>query len=216
MSIRNIAHPARPPKPDWKDPASVKAYARAYAKFRRLFEADRLNRMQREWIAAHRDKARGIVKQSRARHPETSRMAKRQHHQKYKARQNEKRRQFHREHRAEQLAKMRRYARQNIGVIHAKNSAYRARKRGAAVGTDRAAYAAFVQRVKAAPIVRCYWCGGKTPKGERHIDHILPLSRGGKDDVLNLCCSCPACNLAKHDKTPEQFSGQFELCFSSQ
>jgi 5-methylcytosine-specific restriction endonuclease McrA len=32
------------------------------------------------------------------------------------------------------------------------------------------------------------------------IDHILPVSRGGTNDVENLCVSCGPCNGRKRDK----------------
>lgn len=53
---------------------------------------------------------------------------------------------------------------------------------------------------------RCYYCGrsggGRTPKmGQAPvfmtIDHIVPASRGGADDIDNLVPACRACNCAK-------------------
>lgn len=35
------------------------------------------------------------------------------------------------------------------------------------------------------------------------IDHIVPLSRGGSDELDNLQLLCHACNMAKKDKMPE-------------
>jgi hypothetical protein len=34
-----------------------------------------------------------------------------------------------------------------------------------------------------------------------HVEHILPLSRGGTDDLNNLALCCPSCNLHKSDRT---------------
>lgn len=33
-----------------------------------------------------------------------------------------------------------------------------------------------------------------------HIDHVIPRSRGGTDDMDNLAVSCAPCNLSKGDK----------------
>ncbi len=41
---------------------------------------------------------------------------------------------------------------------------------------------------------------------EKHVDHMLPLNRGGTHTKENLCVTCPRCNLSKGDKTPEEFS----------
>jgi 5-methylcytosine-specific restriction endonuclease McrA len=35
-----------------------------------------------------------------------------------------------------------------------------------------------------------------------HVDHIIPLSRGGCNNASNIQILCPACNMRKHDKDP--------------
>lgn len=51
---------------------------------------------------------------------------------------------------------------------------------------------------------RCAYCDVHLTD-EFHVDHRLPIARGGTDDPANLCCACQRCNLAKHTKTPEEF-----------
>ena len=51
---------------------------------------------------------------------------------------------------------------------------------------------------------KCNYCG-KDCKGNYHIDHIMPVSRGGGNNRENLCLSCPTCNYSKRDKTAEEF-----------
>lgn len=53
---------------------------------------------------------------------------------------------------------------------------------------------------------KCAYCG-KDCSIEYHIDHKLPLSRGGGNEFDNLALSCPTCNLKKHDKTDVEFIG---------
>ena len=36
-----------------------------------------------------------------------------------------------------------------------------------------------------------------------HIEHIIPTSRGGSDNLDNLALACPSCNLHKSDRTEE-------------
>jgi len=50
----------------------------------------------------------------------------------------------------------------------------------------------------------CQYCGSYLPEDDRTIDHILPLSRGGKHEWLNVTSSCSYCNSKKADKTPEE------------
>ncbi len=47
----------------------------------------------------------------------------------------------------------------------------------------------------------CQYCG-RTPKDgvKLHIDHILPLDKGGDNNESNLITSCESCNLEKHDQ----------------
>lgn len=41
--------------------------------------------------------------------------------------------------------------------------------------------------------------------GDYHVDHVIPLSRGGSDRLDNLVLACPSCNRWKSTKTGEQF-----------
>ena len=49
----------------------------------------------------------------------------------------------------------------------------------------------------------CLYCNRELQ--EYHLEHKLPISRGGLHDDKNLCLSCPRCNLRKKDKTVEEF-----------
>lgn len=51
---------------------------------------------------------------------------------------------------------------------------------------------------------KCLYCG----KGiglDYHLDHYLPISKGGTNDERNLVISCPACNLKKGNKAPREW-----------
>ena len=43
----------------------------------------------------------------------------------------------------------------------------------------------------------CQYCGKKSPDIILHLDHIKPVSKGGKNTLLNLVTSCVDCNLGK-------------------
>lgn len=46
----------------------------------------------------------------------------------------------------------------------------------------------------------CWYCGLELELGvEAHIDHILPVSHGGTNEIDNLALSCEFCNRAKLD-----------------
>lgn len=48
---------------------------------------------------------------------------------------------------------------------------------------------------------QCVYCGSKK---DLTLDHVIPKSRGGKNDWFNLVASCSKCNLKKADRTPEE------------
>lgn len=52
----------------------------------------------------------------------------------------------------------------------------------------------------------CWWCPKKLTT--YHIDHKIPLARGGTNDPANLCLACPDCNLSKGAKLPGESIGR--------
>lgn len=57
-----------------------------------------------------------------------------------------------------------------------------------------------VKRILSGQKMRCWWCDCKLEK--YHLDHRIPLSRGGTNDPSNLVASCPPCNQKKSSKMP--------------
>lgn len=58
---------------------------------------------------------------------------------------------------------------------------------------------------------KCYWCKRKM-KGRRgvgtwHVDHIVPVAKGGTNWPSNIVCACAGCNQKKSDAHPMDFAG---------
>lgn len=53
---------------------------------------------------------------------------------------------------------------------------------------------------------KCYWCNCKILNNNYHLDHYIPLSKGGSHTIDNIVISCPSCNLRKSNKDPYQFA----------
>ena len=51
----------------------------------------------------------------------------------------------------------------------------------------------------------CYLCGAKLKYDEIHLDHLVPLSRGGENTKENLAVACAECNIAKGNRTPAEY-----------
>ncbi len=52
---------------------------------------------------------------------------------------------------------------------------------------------------------RCYYCGGATAPKALTMDHIVPISRGGKSTKGNVVPSCKACNNQKKQLLPMEW-----------
>ena len=50
----------------------------------------------------------------------------------------------------------------------------------------------------------CLYCGQQYSRFQLTRDHVMPLSRGGRDIWVNVVSACVACNLKKSNRTPQQ------------
>lgn len=76
------------------------------------------------------------------------------------------------------------------------------RAREAEAGFDDAAVNALVASWKLAKTFTCYYCAERFSTKRMHVDHVIPISRGGKHTSGNVCRSCDNCNHRKRDKLP--------------
>jgi len=57
---------------------------------------------------------------------------------------------------------------------------------------------------------QCQSCGKTTLETNLTIDHIIPLARGGQNDISNLQTLCFTCNQRKTDKLDFRFRRHFQ------
>lgn len=50
----------------------------------------------------------------------------------------------------------------------------------------------------------CQYCYKKFKRADLNLDHVVPVSQGGKTSWDNVVCSCISCNSKKGGRTPEQ------------
>lgn len=142
-----------------------------------------------EWAKAHPEKTRAAVRRWRAHNPD-------------KVRANHARWSSDNPGRASALTRAWQLAHPDEAkVIRATR---RARKLNAVVGC-RKEYAAFVKWARIEPVIHCHYCDTATLPGKRHLDHYIPLAKGGEDSVANLRVACAKCNQCKHALLPEEF-----------
>ena len=55
---------------------------------------------------------------------------------------------------------------------------------------------------------RCQYCGKKFSSAELSLDHVIPVSRGGRSTWENVVCACLPCNVRKGNKLLTECSMQ--------
>jgi len=51
---------------------------------------------------------------------------------------------------------------------------------------------------------RCQYCGANFRQKDLNLDHVVPLSRGGKSTWDNVVCACVPCNTRKGARSPSK------------
>lgn len=207
-----------------------KACAVAAGAIRARQNKDVLNRQARERRARDPEKYRAAHRESRRRNQEATEREREYHRQWCRDNAGHIRSyssSYYAEHRQERIAASKRYAAEHPEHLKAKRRErwlrekaskawrcdayrahirnYQARKRGAPgkhTGEDREAQ---YRRQHG----RCYWCGEKVG-AKYHVDHVVPLARGGTNWPSNLVIACPRCNREKGAKMPHEFGDR--LC----
>ena len=85
------------------------------------------------------------------------------------------------------------------------NRRCRARRRGLPILNPKL-IVAWERRWRALETARCYWCLNQFLPTACHVDHIVPVAKGGQHAIENLCVSCSECNWHKHDKLPAEWN----------
>jgi 5-methylcytosine-specific restriction endonuclease McrA len=107
----------------------------------------------------------------------------------------------YREAKRDEINEKRRLQRQADPSLERRKSATRRalkRKNGGELSKD------IVQRLLIVQKGLCACCASPLG-GFFHLDHVVPLSLGGKNDDANVQLLLPKCNLQKHKSTPEAF-----------
>lgn len=53
---------------------------------------------------------------------------------------------------------------------------------------------------------KCAYCRTRLRRGTYHLDHIIPLAKGGSNLPSNHQATCATCNLRKHSRDPIEFA----------
>lgn len=159
-------------------------------RIRRQANLEEYRARDREYAAAHREEANARAKKHYADNREAKKVYAREYYRTHKSKAI-----------AQRTASLRRWRHANPERARAQVIRRRALKRNA----DGSFTEADIRLAYKSQKGRCWWCE-KALKGKYHIDHRIPLSRGGSNDPSNLCLTCAACNMSKGAKLPHEWS----------
>ena len=86
-----------------------------------------------------------------------------------------------------------------------KMSNYRRRSRNVNSPAEASKVKAWLSKAHSQDRFTCFYCKNTFGQKSLHVDHYVPISKGGRNVVENLVTSCSRCNRRKSDKCPERF-----------
>ena len=145
--------------------------------------------LSRAWAEKNKDRIRSLARLRYAKNIEESRNRLKRKRDKNRAKFN---------------AWSREWKRKQGDKYKAKRIVYESKRRATA-GCNSPLVDEWIFKIKNQEIVPCYYCGTVQSGAKIHIEHMTPISRGGKHELQNLCASCSSCNLKKATKTAEEW-----------
>lgn len=161
----------------------IKEYMQSY----REENKDRIKEQVKSYREKNKERAREWKRQWSAKNPEKVRAQKRRHYQKNK--------QYYKDN----AAKWRRENPEEISLIGQRRKA-RKLENGCEHFTRQQLKEHWIQ--EGIDPERCYYCE-EAPF--EHIDHYIPLAKGGPHFMSNLRPSCASCNTSKSARNPEEW-----------
>jgi hypothetical protein len=186
---------------EWRE--SNREHYRQYKRGYYLANAEYIRARAERYYANNRDKVIAYQHEYRLNNLERIRLVKQAYRRRNAAAISERGRRFRAENKERIAQQQRRYRIMNPEKILAHSRNARARKRNAPgwhTAND-------VKQQYEAQKGLCWWCGDYVG-GRYHVDHRIPLKKGGTNYPDNICVSCPKCNLSKGAKFPWEFNGR--------
>ncbi len=161
----------------------------------------KINERVRQRRARDVEKARKRARIRYQNNIEMERKRRRDHYTQNAEKQRSYSQKWRRLHRVAVLSSLRSWRKNNPEKMRAASSLRRARL-SSAQGTHTASD---IVNIKTSQKGRCIYCKGRFGS-KYHVDHVVPISRGGRNDKSNIQILCAPCNLKKHNKDPIAFA----------
>ena len=169
---------------------------------------EHVRKLTRERRARKRDQIneqRRIALQSKPELRERAKARSKEWQEKNKERVRQKAADYYRENRAAVMAKIKAYEAKNQEKAAGWRSSRVHARRARILGSEGKFTKADIDRIMKLQKCKCANCG-KSLKGGHHIDHRIPVSKGGSNGPENIELLCPPCNYSKGAKLPHVFA----------
>lgn len=184
------------------------------------------NERSRQYYAEHKQQASDYGKRRRLKNPEKKREQDRRYRETHSIEKRTRDRQYKEDHKVERIQQSRKYYEEHKEEILAYTKQYYQSERG--IIAKRAASHNRRARRKKAPGShtteqlyeqfmmqegKCFYCKVELQHARNswNADHVIPLSRGGSNDIENIVIACPLCNRRKHGKLPHEWQNGGEI-----
>lgn len=159
---------------------------------------------KKKWTEDNPDKAKNSKNDYKKRHPERVKKQSKEYYGKTKVQKNTRRRERYADNPEPELKAAKEYRKSPKGreVQRIGQKTRRARK----LNAEGKYTADDVKKQYDRQRGKCYWCDKKVGDSY-HIDHVIPLSRGGDNTPSNIVIACQPCNQSKSDKLPHEWHG---------
>lgn len=197
---RRKAHPEREKAYKKARYAMCSEQEKASAKYRYAAHPERGKANARAWAASHREQKRASGKAWTEAHKEQENTRKKAWRSAHRKQENARCKAWDATHPELKKARTKAWAESHPEQrkIYKHNRRNRTEIDGGALSSGIIAVLFTRQKGK------CAICK-KSLKAGHHLDHIVPVARGGKNSDRNVQLTCPKCNLEKNSKDPIQF-----------
>jgi len=176
-------------------------YKKMYRKKYHNQNRDTLIEKSKRYRNENLEKCKESEKKYREDNPDKVRLINKKKYEKNKINVLKKQKEYYEKNKTIILERNKHYRKTPIGKASRKNSHIKRRlsKKEGDVTTEQLL---ILQKTQ----THCYWCGNPLKNKASHVDHYIPLSKGGKHTISNLVMACASCNLSKGAKMPEEFA----------
>lgn len=177
-------------------------YARQYA----AEHPEAVKKTQRRWYLTHQEEALANARRYRTEHGDKVRETNQRCYKKHADARREYQRRLRIENPQAVKEVQQRYSKNHPEANRANQHRRRLKHNGEHFTAKDVALQIKAQTDKRGGL-HCWWCG-KVIESSYHIDHVIPLSRGGTNNAANIVIAHAKCNSEKYNKTPAEFMGR--------